>query len=78
MSYLVIEREWLEQQIRQAEVLREHAQSTGKPVAIAAASIRLESLKEIRDHAIEGREEGEGKVVLAFDPGDPTDSESAF
>jgi len=45
--YLVIESDWLDAQIRQAETLREHAQSNGKPVAIAAASIRLESLKEI-------------------------------
>jgi len=44
----VIETEWIEARIREAETLREHAQSSGKPVAIAAASIRLESLKEIR------------------------------
>ena len=51
--YLVIESEWLATQIKQAETLREHAQSSGKPVAIAAASIRLESLKEIRRVAAE-------------------------
>lgn len=49
--YLVLDSEWLEARIKQAESLREHAQSTGKPIAIAAASIRLESLKEIRDVA---------------------------
>ena len=46
--YVVIESDWLDTRIREAETLREHAQSSGKPVAIAAASIRLESLKEIR------------------------------
>ena len=46
--YVVIESDWLEARIRDAETLRDHAQSSGKPVAIAAASIRLESLKEIR------------------------------
>ncbi|MEN8150640.1 MAG: hypothetical protein ABFS86_12515 [Planctomycetota bacterium] len=46
--YVVIESDWLETRIREAETLREHAQSSGKPVAIAAAGIRLESLKEIR------------------------------
>ena len=46
--YIVIESDWLETRIREAETLREHANSSGKPVAIAAASIRLESLKEIR------------------------------
>jgi hypothetical protein len=46
-KYLVLDNDWLQAQIRQAESLREHAQSTGKPIAIAAASIRLESLKEI-------------------------------
>ena len=51
--YLVIESDWLDTQIKNAETLREHAQSSGKPVAIAAASIRLESLKEIRKFAAE-------------------------
>ena len=50
--YVVLESEWLEARIREAETLRDHAQSSGKPVAIAAASIRLESLKEIRRIAV--------------------------
>ena len=36
--YLVLETDWLEARIREAESLRESAQSSGKPVAIAAAS----------------------------------------
>lgn len=44
----VIDADWLETAIRAAEELRAHAQSTGKPVAIAAAGVRLETLKEVR------------------------------
>ena len=66
--YLVLDAEWLEAQIRQAETLREHAQSTGKPVAIAAASIRLESLKEIRKTAAEALDAGRGEVEISFTP----------
>ncbi len=59
--YLVIESAWLDTQIRQAETLREHAQSSGKPVAIAAAAIRLESLKEIRKIARTAESFGTGE-----------------
>jgi hypothetical protein len=47
-NYMKIDVDWLEQEIGKATVLREHAQSSGKPVAMAAASVRLESLREIR------------------------------
>ncbi len=51
-NYLVLDSEWLRVQIENAQVLRVHAQSSGKPVAIAAASVRLESLREIQRQAV--------------------------
>jgi hypothetical protein len=66
-NYLVIDGDWLEEAIRQAESLRENAQSTGKPVAIAAAGIRLESLKQIRDLAVRALPAGEGAIGLSIE-----------
>ena len=72
-NYLVIDGDWLERAIRAAESLRESAQSSGKPVAIAAAGIRLESLKQIRELAVPARAPGEGTIRLSIDraPGAP-------
>ena len=72
-KYLVLDSDWLVKQIESAKVLRDHAQSTGKPVAIAAASIRLESLREIQNQAIPAGRPGmigEGEITLAI-PGIP-------
>ena len=65
-NYRVIDGDWLERAIRAAESLRESAQSSGKPVAIAAAGIRLESLKQIRDLAVPAGPEGEGPIALSI------------
>ena len=68
-KYLVLDSDWLKQQIENAKTLREHAQSTGKPVAIAAASVRLESLREIRNLAIPAGRPGmvgDPEVTLAI------------
>ena len=68
-KYVVLDSDWLKQQIEAAKVLREHAQSTGKPVAIAAASVRLESLREIRNQAMQAGRAGtmgEGEITLAI------------
>ena len=74
-SYLVIDAEWLDREIRNAEVLREHAQSAGKPIAIAAASVRLESLREIRRFGSPALPEGEGQIAISIStpPGTPVE-----
>ena len=72
-KYLVLDSDWLKIQIENAMVLREHAQSSGKPVAIAAASVRLESLREIQRQAIPAAPPGmvgECEITLAI-PGEP-------
>lgn len=67
-KYLVIDADWLERAIRDAETLREHAQSSGKAVAIAAAGIRLESLKEIRRRAAPAAAvEGDGPIRITLE-----------
>ena len=68
-KYLILDADWLAQQIENAKLLREHAQSSGKPVAIAAASVRLESLREIRNLAIPAGRPGmvgEDEITLAI------------
>ena len=72
-KYLVLDSDWLKTRIENAKQLRDHAQSSGKPVAIAAASVRLESLREIRKLAIPAGppgSAGEGEISLAI-PGPP-------
>jgi hypothetical protein len=66
-NYLVLDGDWLDREIRNAEILKEHAQDTGKPVAIAAASVRLESLKEIRRLAAPARPPEEGSIALSIE-----------
>ena len=75
-NYLVIDADWLEREIRNAEVLREHAQDSGKPVAIAAAGVRLGGLVEIRQLGVPALPEGEGEIGLSIDrePGSPNQS----
>lgn len=65
-DYLVIDAAWLEREIANAEALRRHAQDTGKPVAIAAAGVRAESLKEIRRLAAAALAPGEGEIALSI------------
>jgi hypothetical protein len=68
-KYLVLDSDWLKQQIEAAKTLRDHAQSSGKPVAIAAASVRLESLREIRKRAIQAGRPGmvgDSEITLAI------------
>lgn len=68
-KYLVLDSDWLKEQIENAKTLREHAQSSGKPVAIAAASVRLESLREIRKNAIPASRPGmvgDSEISLAI------------
>ena len=55
-NYLVIDADWLDGEIGKAETLRAHAQSTGKPVAIAAAGMlhlarQLDNGEQMRQHA---------------------------
>jgi hypothetical protein len=72
-KYLVLDSDWLKTQIENAKQLRDHAQSSGKPVAIAAASVRLESLREIRKLAVPAcppGSAGEEEITLAI-PGPP-------
>jgi hypothetical protein len=64
--YLLLDAEWLDREIHNAEMLREHAAGTGKSVAIAAASVRAESLKEIRRLAVETLPPGEGPIALSI------------
>lgn len=72
-NYLVIDADWLDIEIEKAVTLREHAQSTGKAVAIAAAGIRLESLREIRRIAQPALGPDAGKIRLSIDrPPTPT------
>ena len=66
-EYLVIDGAWLEDAIRSAETLREHAQSTGRAVAIAATSVRLESLREVRRLAVAALPPGEGGIELSIE-----------
>ncbi len=71
--YLVLDSDWLKTRIENAKTLRDHAQSTGKPVAIAAASVRLESLREIRSRAMPAGRPGmvgDDEITLAI-PGLP-------
>lgn len=72
-NYLVIDADWLEREIRNAENLRAHAQDSGKPVAIAAAGVRLGGLQEIKDLAVPALPAGEGEIRLSIDrePGNP-------
>ena len=72
-NYLVLDADWLEREIRNAEILREHAQGSGKPIAIAAAGVRLESLKEVRRLSSPALPEGEGEIALSIAgaPGSP-------
>lgn len=72
-NYLVIDAEWLEREIRNAEILREHAQDAGKPIAIAAAGVRLGGLQEIKELAAPALPEGEGEIALSMAraPGNP-------
>ena len=68
-KYLVLDSDWLKLQIENAKTLREHAQSSGKPVAIAAASVRLESLREIRNQALQAGRPGmvgDNEITLAI------------
>jgi hypothetical protein len=64
--YVVIDAEWLDREIRNAEALREHAKATGKPVAIAATGVRAESLKEVRRLAVPALPPGEGAIALSM------------
>jgi hypothetical protein len=64
--YVVLDAEWLDREIRNAEKLREHAVATGKPVAIAAAGVRAEGLKEIRRLAVPALDPGEGPITLSI------------
>ncbi|MCU0727290.1 MAG: hypothetical protein MUE73_16145 [Planctomycetes bacterium] len=64
--YVVLDAEWLDREIRNAETLREHAVATGKPVAIAAAAVRAEGLKEIRRLAVPALDPGEGPIALSI------------
>ena len=66
-SYLVLDGDWLEREIRNAEILKEHAHDTGKPIAIAAASVRLESLKEVRRLAAPALPAGEGPIGMSLE-----------
>jgi len=70
-DYYVINGEWLEREIAAAEKLREHAQATGKSVAIAASGVRVESLKEIRRLAVAATEEGPKSLAVPKLPRDP-------
>jgi len=68
-KHLVLDSDWLKRQIENAKTLRDHAQSSGKPVAIAAASVRLESLREIRNQAIQAGRPGmvgDNEITLAI------------
>ncbi len=70
-GYYVINGDWLEREIATAETLREHAQGTGKSVAIAATGVRVESLKEILQLAVPATEEGPTKLAVQKLPRDP-------
>ena len=76
-NYVVLDADWLEREIENAKTLREHAQDTGKSVAIAAASVRHESLKEIRRLSVPVLPAGEGAIGLsiASPPASPGPSE---
>ena len=65
--YVVLDADWLEQEIRTAEILREHAQETGKAVAIAAAAIRVESMKEVRRRCLPALPLGEGNIAFSIE-----------
>ncbi len=64
--YLVLSADWLEREIRQADILREHAKATGKPIAIAAAGVRAEGLKEVLRHAVEARPSGTDPLTISL------------
>ena len=64
-NYLVIDADWLDREIGNARVLTEHAKETGKPVAIAAAAVRLESLKEVLKLGVPALPPGEGGIPLS-------------
>ena len=65
-SYLVIDADWLGREIRNAEILREHAQSGGKPIAIAAAGVRLESLREVLRLGSRALPPGAGEIAFSI------------